>query len=98
MQTMRNPQLLPCGHIADKESIIEQKMCRYNYLSRVLSLLLSFSIQITFVYHQSTTNCFFFGFSLDREPFRASDLIEINPRITKLAKGHSTFHCNASFF
>jgi hypothetical protein len=28
MQTMRNPQLLPCGHIAEKASIIEQRMCR----------------------------------------------------------------------
>jgi len=27
MQTMRNPQLLPCGHIGDKESTVSLSYC-----------------------------------------------------------------------
>src|SRR5262245_19949930 len=29
MQTIRDPMLLPCGHIGDKESLVKMKFCRH---------------------------------------------------------------------
>jgi hypothetical protein len=56
MQTMRNPQLLPCGHIADQESALALGYC-----------------------------------ALDRQKFKKEQLITVNPRITRLDKGISSW-------
>lgn len=42
MQTMRRPQLLPCGHIGDKSSLMKFAQCRFKIEIKIVSYALSF--------------------------------------------------------
>lgn len=46
MQTMRRPQLLPCGHIGDKSSLLKFAHCRCDSYANIWFLTLQASIDI----------------------------------------------------
>jgi len=53
MQTMRNPQLLPCGHIMDKESIKDFGACSFDRKPFEESKLIPVNPAITLVERDS---------------------------------------------